>query len=89
MLFIGIWLLRKRWPYAGAAFLMYLLLYFSGQFFLEASRGDEAIHLGPWRLAQLFDLVLALTAAAGLLVLWWQARTPVEIKDESDLAPAG
>ncbi len=67
-------LLRKRWPFAGASFLMYLLLYFSGQFFLEATRGDEAIYLGPWRLAQVLDLALALAAAAALMVLWWRAR---------------
>jgi phosphatidylglycerol:prolipoprotein diacylglycerol transferase len=72
LLFIIFWLLRKRWPFPGAAFLMYLLLYLGGQYFLEFSRGDEAIYLGPWRLAQVLDLILALVAAAGVLVLWWQ-----------------
>jgi phosphatidylglycerol:prolipoprotein diacylglycerol transferase len=72
LLFVIFWLLRKRWPFPGAAFLMYLLFYFGGQFFLEFSRGDEAIYLGPWRLAQVLDLILALVAAAGVLVLWWQ-----------------
>lgn len=74
VLFIGFWLLRKHWPFPGAAFLMYLLLYFGGQFILEFTRGDEAIYLGPWRLAQVMDLVLALAAAVGLMVLWWQAK---------------
>jgi prolipoprotein diacylglyceryltransferase len=74
MLFIGFWLLRKHWPFPGAAFLMYVLLYFSGAFFLEFTRGDEAILLGPWRLTQVLDLVLALSAAVGLLVLWRQAQ---------------
>jgi phosphatidylglycerol:prolipoprotein diacylglycerol transferase len=74
LLFIGFWLLRGHWPFAGAAFLMYGLLYSAGQFFLEFTRGDEAIYVGPWRLAQVLDLVLVLAAAAGLLVLWWQAR---------------
>jgi phosphatidylglycerol:prolipoprotein diacylglycerol transferase len=73
VLFVGFWLLRGRWPFSGASFLMYLLLYFAGQFFLEATRGDEAIYLGPLRLAQVLDLVIALAAAVGLIVLWRQA----------------
>ena len=52
---------------------MYGLLYFSGQFFLEFTRGDEAIYLGPWLLAQWLNLAFALAAAVGLLLLWWQA----------------
>jgi phosphatidylglycerol:prolipoprotein diacylglycerol transferase len=75
ILFAGFWLLRGLWPFPGASFLMYLLLYFAGQVFLEFSRGDEAIYLGPWRLAQVFDLAVALTAALVLLVRWWQWRT--------------
>jgi phosphatidylglycerol:prolipoprotein diacylglycerol transferase len=74
VLFAGFWLLRGRWPFPGASFLMFLLLYFGGQFFLEFARGDEAIYLGPWRLAQGLDLALALLAAVGLVGLWWQAR---------------
>lgn len=77
VLFAGFWLLRGHWPFAGASFLMYGLLYFSGQFFLEFTRGDEAIYLGPWRLAQWLDLALALAAAVGLLLLWWQASKRV------------
>ena len=73
VLFVGFWLLRGHWPFSGASFLMYLLLYFAGQFFLESTRGDEAIYLGPLRLAQVLDLVFALSAAVGLIVLWQQA----------------
>lgn len=73
LLFVGIWLLRGHWPFEGAGFLTYLLLYFAGHFFLEFTRGDEAIYLGPWRLAQVLDVVLLLAAAAGLLLLWRRA----------------
>jgi phosphatidylglycerol:prolipoprotein diacylglycerol transferase len=84
-LFVAFWLARKRWPFPGAAFLMYILLYFGGQFFLEFTRGDEAIYLGPWRLAQVFDLVLAFAAAAALLFLWWQDRgRPEETEDPEE-----
>jgi prolipoprotein diacylglyceryltransferase len=74
VLFISFWLLRGHWPFPGASFLMYVLLYFAGQFFLESTRGDEAIYLGPLRLAQILDLVIALAAAVGLIVLWQRAR---------------
>ena len=74
LLFLGVWLMRRRWPFAGAGFLFYGLLYFAAQFFLEFTRGDEAIYIGPWRLAQLLNLVLALAAGVGLLALWWLWR---------------
>ncbi len=86
LLLVAFWLLRRRWPFAGAAFLMSNLLYFTGQFFLEFTRGDEALYVGPWRLAQVLDLALALLAAVGLMVLWWRWRQAPEQKEgtESD-----
>ena len=70
---------------------MYGLLYFSGQFFLEFTRGDEAIYLGPLRLAQWLDLAFALAAAVGLLLLWWQAnkRAPAQETTETGVAVEG
>lgn len=92
ILFILFWLLRSRWPFAGEAFCMYCLLYFGGQFFVEFTRGDEALYFGPFRLAQVLNLALALAAAAGLLVLWWKARsreretlTEVEQADQGEM----
>jgi phosphatidylglycerol:prolipoprotein diacylglycerol transferase len=76
VLLAGSWLLRRHWPFPGAAFLLYVLLYFAGMFFLEFTRGDEAVYLGPWRLTQVLDLAFALAAAVGLMVLWW--RSPAE-----------
>ena len=78
LLFLGVWLLRRRWPFTGIGFLLYVLLYFAGQFFLEFSRGDEAIYLGSLRLAQVLDLALALASAVALLALWWRWRTAPE-----------
>jgi flagellar biosynthesis/type III secretory pathway M-ring protein FliF/YscJ len=46
--------------------------------FLESTRGDEALYLGPWRLAQWLDLGLALAAAVGLIVLWLRADRKTE-----------
>ncbi|MBN1137726.1 MAG: prolipoprotein diacylglyceryl transferase [Anaerolineae bacterium] len=89
ILLAAFWLLRRRWPFSGAAFLMLLLLYFTGAFFLEFTRGDEAIYVSGWRLAQLVDLGLAALAGAGLLALWWQARVRDEggrMKDEEEVS---
>ena len=86
-LFTVFWLLRRRWPFPGAAFLMFVLLYFTGSFFLEFSRGDEAFYVGPWRLAQLVDVALALAAAGGLLLLWRAARQVPE-RGEKEPAPS-
>ena len=75
LLFVGFWLLRGRWPFPGASFLMFGLLYFAGQFLLDFTRGDEAVYVGEWRLTQLVNLALALAAAVRLMVLWWQATS--------------
>lgn len=85
VLFVAFMLLRGRWPFAGAAFLMYCLLYFGGQFFLEFTRGDEAIYLGPWRLAQALNLALALAAAVGLMILWWGDKKRDELEEEPEV----
>jgi phosphatidylglycerol:prolipoprotein diacylglycerol transferase len=77
LLFAGVWLLRANWPFVGGGFLLYTLLYFAGHFFLEFTRGDEALYLGPWRLPQLVDVVLVLVAAGGLLRLWQRTRLAV------------
>jgi phosphatidylglycerol:prolipoprotein diacylglycerol transferase len=89
LLFLAFVLLRRRWPFAGASFLMFNLLYFGGQFFLEFTRGDEAIYVGPWRLAQTLDLALALAAAAGLMALWWQANRRATEEEAVDVAIEG
>ncbi|NLF12797.1 MAG: prolipoprotein diacylglyceryl transferase [Anaerolineaceae bacterium] len=93
LLAAGIWLLRGHWPFPGASFLMYGLLYFAGQFFLEFTRGDEAIYLGSLRLAQIIDLALVLAAALGLLLLWWRgeeepAGEEALLSDEQEALPA-
>jgi phosphatidylglycerol:prolipoprotein diacylglycerol transferase len=71
-LFAVFWLLRARWPFPGAAFFMFVLLYFSGHSFLEFTRGDEAIYLSSWRLPQVLDLVLVLLSSVALLAQWWK-----------------
>ncbi|HNS53096.1 MAG TPA: prolipoprotein diacylglyceryl transferase [Anaerolineae bacterium] len=82
LLFALFWFLRGRWPFAGAAFLMYCLLYFGGQFFVEFVRGDEALYFGRFRMGQIIEMALVAASAAGLLILWWRARREGEQIDE-------
>jgi phosphatidylglycerol:prolipoprotein diacylglycerol transferase len=84
ILLVAFWLMRERWPFAGGSFLMYVLLYFAGLFFLEFTLGSESIYLGPWRVTQVIDLVLILLAAVGLLALWWQARSAADVNDRGE-----
>jgi phosphatidylglycerol:prolipoprotein diacylglycerol transferase len=58
-------------PFSGFAFTLYLLLYTSGQFLLEFTRGDEAIYWGPWRASQWLYLA---EAAAALIFLTYLFR---------------
>jgi len=77
-IFVLLWAIHRRWPFdstqdkpfPGFAFTLYLLLYTSGQFLLEFTRGDEAIYWGPWRVSQwiyLIEAALALVSLAYLL----------------------
>ncbi len=84
ILLVVFWLLRWRWPFPGTAFLMLILLYFTGVFFLEFTRGDEAIYVSGWRLAQIIDLTLAVLAGAGLLALWWSKRGEEELLEAGE-----
>ena len=78
VLFVAFWFTREHWRLVGESFLMFALLYFAGLFFLEFTLGSESLYLGPWRVTQVLDLAFVLLAAAGLLALWWQARSAAE-----------
>jgi phosphatidylglycerol:prolipoprotein diacylglycerol transferase len=56
-------------PFPGFAFALYLLLYTSGQFLLEFTRGDEAIYWGLWRVSQWLYLAEAVSALVLLACL--------------------
>jgi phosphatidylglycerol:prolipoprotein diacylglycerol transferase len=62
-------------PFPGLAFTLYLLLYASGQFLLEFTRGDEAIYWGPWRVSQWIYLAEAALALAFLAYLSRQFKS--------------
>lgn len=68
-IFILLWATRRRWPFPGFAFTLYLLLYAGGQFFLEFTRGDAAIYWGPWRVSQWLYLIEVASSLVGLAYL--------------------
>ncbi len=64
-----LWVTRRRrppgpqgGPFPGFTFALYLLLYASGLFLLEFTRGDEATYWGPWRVSQWLYLAEAVSA---------------------------
>jgi prolipoprotein diacylglyceryl transferase len=56
----------------GKLFALYLVIYGTGRFFIEAIRTDPSYMLGPLRTNQVTALVVALVGAAGFA---WLART--------------
>jgi len=60
---------RQDRPFPGFAFALYLLLYASGQFLLEFTRGDEALYWGLWRVSQWIYLAEAVSALVLLACL--------------------
>lgn len=64
--FLLLWLLRKKLQRPGSLFLLYLLWYGIGRFFIEGLRTDSLM-LGPVRVSQALSLLLCISA--GLLLL--------------------
>jgi phosphatidylglycerol:prolipoprotein diacylglycerol transferase len=78
-IFVLLWAIRRRWPFdirpfPGFAFALYLLLYASGQFLLEFTRGDEAIYWGSWRVSQWIYLAEATAALIFLTYLFKKSK---------------
>ena len=62
----GLWYLRRRKPYAGFVFLVYILLAAVGRLFVEAFRGNPALLPGGFRTMQVISLIVAVVALLGL-----------------------
>jgi phosphatidylglycerol---prolipoprotein diacylglyceryl transferase len=85
VLAVLVWLARER-ARPGLIFAYFLLLYFGSQFVVEFFRGDETIWVGPLRLGQLIDGLLALT---GLALLAFVLRRPIAEPAQAAKMPAG
>jgi prolipoprotein diacylglyceryltransferase len=84
LLFLWLWLTRKKvWP-AGTRYWLFISTYSLGAFVSGFTRGDDVPAVGGWRIDQILDALLfgiALIALARLrLKQWPDARpdTPVE-----------
>lgn len=62
-------------PQPGLLFAVYVLAYFGGLTLLEATRGDETVYLGAWRVGQVANLILAGSGALLLLKKKLQMNT--------------
>jgi phosphatidylglycerol:prolipoprotein diacylglycerol transferase len=68
-IFAVLFLVRKRKPFDGFVFLLYVMLYSSVRFALEFFRGDTTQMIGSFRLAQIVSMGTFVLAAAFIVVL--------------------
>jgi len=66
-LLVGLLWIAIRQPRAGTLFLVYLLIASAAHFALGFQRGDETLFVGNWRIDQVIDAALAVSALALLL----------------------
>jgi phosphatidylglycerol:prolipoprotein diacylglycerol transferase len=69
LIFALLLLIGRKTLKPGLVFLVYVLLYFGGEFFLEFSRGHETLYVGAWRVGQVIDLIVIVLAVALKIVL--------------------
>jgi phosphatidylglycerol:prolipoprotein diacylglycerol transferase len=75
-LFGVLWGLRRRWPFAGAGFLLYAIIYPAARFAIEFLRGDAVMSVGPLRATQVLGGIICIAAVGALIALWVRhART--------------
>lgn len=73
-----LWYLRRRKPYAGFVFLIYIFLAAVGRLFVEAFRGNPALLPGNLRTMQVISLIVALAA---LFVLYVRESGLIQLTD--------
>lgn len=67
-------LYKRRKKFDGEVFLLYILWYGAGRFWIEGMRSDS-LYLGPVRISQLVALVSALAAAAAVIIIRKKIRS--------------
>lgn len=70
-----LWYRRKKATVEGEIFILYLMLYSVGRFFIEGLRTDSLM-LGPFRVAQLISL--AIIALGGVYLIWKKKKFKAE-----------
>lgn len=81
-----LWIDRRYRLRPGRLFLVYLVGYGSGRFWVESLRIDPAHKLGALRVNQWVALVMALSAAVVLFIDWQRHRYPPAARDRRPLA---
>lgn len=70
-----LWYRRKKATVEGEIFVLYLMLYSVGRFFIEGLRTDSLM-LGPFRVAQLISL--AIIMSGGAYLIWKKKKIKAE-----------
>ncbi len=70
-----LWYRRKKATVEGEIFVLYLMLYSVGRFFIEGLRTDSLM-LGPFRVAQLISL--AIIISGGAYLIWKKKKIKAE-----------
>lgn len=70
-----LWYRRKKATVEGEIYVLYLILYSVGRFFIEGIRTDSLM-LGPFRVAQLISL--AIIMSGGAYLIWKKKRIKAE-----------
>src|SRR5579872_5528776 len=79
ILLVLLWSERKKRPFAGRTFWLYMLLYAISRFIIEFYRGDERGTVGVFSTSQFISILLA-PLAIGMLVYLSRATTPAPKK---------
>lgn len=72
LVFLIVWLTRKRFRADGYAFLTYLVAFGAARFFMEFFRGDPAMFAGGVPAAQVFGVAMIVSALIGYV--WLRAN---------------
>jgi len=69
LVFLLVWLTRKRFKVEGFSFLTYLAAYGAARFMMEFFRGQAAVFAGGIPAAQVFGAALILASLLGFFML--------------------
>lgn len=86
VLFLSLWLTRKKVWRDGLRYWLFVAAYSLGMFLLGFTRGDDMLTVGSWRIDQLLD---ALLFASALFALAWLRRKPRPVPSQGLPVEAG
>ena len=80
LLFVSLWLTRKKPWRDGTRYWSFVAAYSLGAFLLGFTRGDDVPTVGSWRIDQLLDALLFASAISALVWLWRKRRPALQLQ---------